>query len=129
MSIKDIGIMVGYILVVLCFFYFIGLAFNTQSIVEGLQNQKDYIPPEKLVELYEENNEYLKDQINLQKYQTAYQDALVQMHENINLAILQTLINSKDSHPNDKDMDHIQKLRQYREAILETESFLDEVNA
>ena len=127
MNVKEIGIMIGYILVVLVFFYFVGLAFNTQSIVEGLQNKKDYISPEKLAELYEENNEYLKDTMNLGKHRGAYQDALAQIHENVNLAMLQTLSTSKDSLPTDENLDKILKLRQYKDTVSEIESFLDGV--
>jgi hypothetical protein len=130
MKFSEIGIMVGYIFVIFGFFYFIGLALNTQNIVEGMSAraaEKETMSPGKLAEAMEELNGSLKDDLNIGKHRAAYQDALAQIHENVNLSMLQTLSNSKDAVPDDGDLDKIQKLRNYKDTVSELEEFLDGV--
>lgn len=47
MKLSEIGITIGYVLVILGFFYFIGLALNTKEIVENFESKNDDVPPGK----------------------------------------------------------------------------------
>lgn len=132
MSLKfsEIGIMIGYVFVIFGFLYFIGLALNTQNIVEGMSAKREEegkLSPGKLAEAMEELNGSLKDNINLGKHRAAYQDALSQIHEHVHLSILQAMSNSEDAVPTDKELDKIQKLRNYKDTVAELEEFLDGV--
>jgi hypothetical protein len=132
MSLKfsEIGIMIGYVFVIFGFLYFIGLALNTQNIVEGMsakRAEEGKLSPGKLAEAMEELNGSLKDNLNLGKHRAAYQDALSQIHENVHLSILQAMSNSEDAVPTDKELDKIQKLRNYKDTVAELEEFLDGV--
>ena len=87
MKLSEIGITIGYVLVILGFFYFIGLALNTKEIVENFESKNDDVPPGKMAELIEDLNTSLKDDLNIGKNRAAYQDALSQMHEKLYLCI------------------------------------------
>ena len=130
MSLKfsEIGMIIGYIIVVLAFFYFIGLAINTPNIVEGMSAKavdEQLLTPVELAESMEGLNSALKDDLNTTKHRAAYQDALAQIHENVNLSILQMLSNSKEAVPDDDDLDKIARLRSYKDTVSELEEFLD----
>ena len=92
MKLSEIGITIGYVLVILGFFYFIGLALNTKEIVENFESKNDDVPPGKMAELIEDLNTSLKDDLNIGKNRAAYQDALSQMHENVNLSMLKLFL-------------------------------------
>ena len=77
--------------------------------------------------VFAEINENTKDSLNITKNRASYQDALAQIQENVNLAMLQTLSGSKQTVPKDKDLDKIQKLQQYKNTVSELEEFLDGV--
>ena len=127
MKLSEIGITIGYVLVILGFFYFIGLALNTKEIVENFESKNDDVPPGKMAELIEDLNTSLKDDLNIGKNRAAYQDALSQMHENVNLSMLKTVSDTKSAIPDDDDLQKIQNLRQHRDTLSELEEFLDEV--
>jgi len=95
--------------------------------VENLENRGAKVSPGKLGEIVEEMNDNLKDSMNLSKHRASYQDALAQIHENVNLTMLQTLSESKNTVPDDEHLDKIQKLRQYKDTVSELEDFLDGV--
>ena len=65
--------------------------------------------------------------MNLDKHRASYQDALSQINENVNLAMLQTLSKTKNTIPDDEDLEKIQKLQQYKNSVSELEEFLDGV--
>ncbi|MDA9298767.1 hypothetical protein N9P79_00195 [Crocinitomicaceae bacterium] len=127
MKLSEIGITIGYVLVILGFFYFIGLALNTKEIVENFESKNDDVPPGKMAELIEDLNTSLKDDLNIGKNRAAYQDALSQMHENVNLSMLKTVSDTKSAIPDDDELQKIQNLRQHRDTLSELEEFLDEV--
>ncbi len=127
MKLSEIGITIGYVLVILGFFYFIGLALNTKEIVENFELKNDDVPPGKMAELIEDLNTSLKDDLNIGKNRAAYQDALSQMHENVNLSMLKTVSDTKSAIPDDDELQKIQNLRQHRDTLSELEEFLDEV--
>ena len=127
MKLSEIGITIGYVLVILGFFYFIGLALNTKEIVENFESKNDDVPPGKMAELIEDLNTSLKDDLNIGKNRAAYQDALSQMHENVNLSMLKTVSDNKSAIPDDDELQKIQNLRQHRDTLSELEEFLDEV--
>ena len=127
MKLSEIGITIGYVLVILGFFYFIGLALNTKAIVENFESKNDDVPPGKMAELIEDLNTSLKDDLNIGKNRAAYQDALSQMHENVNLSMLKTVSDTKSAIPDDDELQKIQNLRQHRDTLSELEEFLDEV--
>ena len=127
MKLSEIGITIGYVLVILGFFYFIGLALNTKEIVENFESKNDDVPPGKMAELIEDLNTSLKDGLNIGKNRAAYQDALSQMHENVNLSMLKTVSDTKSAIPDDDELQKIQNLRQHRDTLSELEEFLDEV--
>jgi hypothetical protein len=127
MKLSEIGITIGYVLVILGFFYFIGLALNTKEIVENFESKNDDVPPGKMAELIEDLNTSLKDDLNIGKNRAAYQDALSQMHENVNLSMLKTVSDTKSAIPDDEDLQRIQNLRQHRDTLSELEDFLDGV--
>ena len=127
MKLSEIGITIGYVLVILGFFYFIGLALNTKEIVENFESKNDDVPPGKMAELIEDLNTSLKDDLNIGKNRAAYQDALSQMHENVNLSMLKTVSDTKSAIPYDEDLQRIQNLRQHRDTLSELEDFLDGV--
>ncbi len=124
-SIKNILINIGYIIVILMFFYTIGLALNTKQIVENFDSKKT--SPSRLAETMEDLNITMKDDLNIGKHRAAYQDALSQIQENINLTILKTMTQTKDSIPNDKELNKVMKLKHYRDTAEELEDFLDGV--
>ena len=126
MNIKEIAIMIAQGLLLLFFIYLIGLGVRTPQIIEKFENSKN-VSPQKLGELFADINENLKDDLNIGKHRTAYQDALSQIHENVNLAMLQTLSENKNTIPEDSDLATIQKLQQYKDSVSELEQFLDGV--
>lgn len=127
MKLKEVGIIIGYVIVILAFFYVLGLALNTKNIVENFENRDESLSPDRLAELMEDLNTSLKDDLNIGKNRAAYQDALSQVHEHINLNMLQTMANTKSALPEDDEMDRVLKLRQYRDVAGEMEDFLDSV--
>jgi hypothetical protein len=80
-----------------------------------------------MAELIEDLNTSLKDDLNIGKNRAAYQDALSQMHENVNLSMLKTVSDTKSAIPDDEDLQRIQNLRQHRDTLSELEDFLDGV--
>jgi phosphoribosylaminoimidazole carboxylase (NCAIR synthetase) len=127
MKLSEIGITIGYVLVILGFFYFVGLALNTKEIVENFESKDKTVSPGKMAELIEDINTSMKDDLNIGKNRAAYQDALSQMHENVNLSMLKTLSDQKSAIPDDDELQRIQNLRQHRDTLSELEEFLDEV--
>ena len=127
MKLSEIGITIGYGLVILGFFYFVGLALNTKEIVENFESKDKTVSPGKMAELIEDINTSMKDDLNIGKNRAAYQDALSQMHENVNLSMLKTLSDQKSAIPDDEELQRIQNLRQHRDTLSELEDFLDEV--
>lgn len=127
MKLREVGIIIGYVIVILAFFYVLGLALNTKNIVENFENRDESLSPDRLAELMEDLNTSLKDDLNIGKNRAAYQDALSQVHEHINLNMLQTMANTKSALPEDDEMDRVLKLRQYRDVAGEMEDFLDGV--
>ena len=127
MKLSEIGITIGYVLVILGFFYFVGLALNTKEIVENFESKNETVTPGKMAELIEDINTSMKDDLNIGKNRAAYQDALSQMHENVNLSMLKTLSDQKSAIPDDDELQRIQNLRQHRDTLSELEEFLDEV--
>ena len=127
MKLREIGIVIGYMIVILGFFYILGLAVNTKHLVENFENKDDSVTPDRLAELMEDLNTSLKDDLNIGKNRAAYQDALAQVHEHINLNMLQSMANTKGALPEDDEMDRVLKLRQYRDVAGEMEEFLDGV--
>ena len=127
MKLSEIGITIGSVLVILGFFYFVGLALNTKEIVENFESKDKTVSPGKMAELIEDINTSMKDDLNIGKNRAAYQDALSQMHENVNLSMLKTLSDQKSAIPDDEELQRIQNLRQHRDTLSELEDFLDEV--
>ena len=127
MKLREIGIIIGYVIVILGFFYVLGLAINTKKLVENFENKDDTLHPDRLAEMMEDLNTSLKDDLNIGKNRASYQDALSQIHEHINLNMLQTMSNTKGALPEDDEMDRVLKLRQYRDVAGEMEDFLDGV--
>ena len=127
MKLKEIGMIIGYVIVILAFFYLIGLGVNTKNIIENFESRDDNMTPDRLAEVMEDLNTSLKDDLNISKNRAAYQDALSQVHEHINLNMLQTMSNTKEALPDDEEMDRVLKLRQYRDVAGEMEEFLDGV--
>lgn len=127
MKFSEIGIIIGYVIVILGFFYVLGLAVNTKNLVENFESREDSVTPDRLAELMEDLNTSLKDDLNIGKNRASYQDALSQIHEHINLNMLQTMANTKGALPEDDEMDRVLKLRQYRDVAGEMEDFLDGV--
>jgi len=129
MNLKEIAIIIAQGLLVLFFIYLIGVGIQTPHIMENLEMREDEkrIAPHKLGQLFEDINENMKDEMNLDEHRTSYQDALSQINENVNLAMLQTLSKTKNTIPNDEDLEKIQKLQQYKNSVSELEEFLDGV--
>jgi len=125
MKLSEIGITIGYVLVILGFFYFVGLALNTKEIVENFESKDKTVSPGKMAELIEDINTSMKDDLNIGKNRAAYQDALSQMHENVNLSMLKTLSDQKSAIPDDDELQRIQNLRQHRDTLSELEEFRD----
>ena len=125
MKLSEIGITIGYVLVILGFFYFVGLALNTKEIVENFESKNETVTPGKMAELIEDINTSMKDDLNIGKNRAAYQDALSQMHENVNLSMLKTLSDQKSAIPDDDELQRIQNLRQHRDTLSELEEFLE----
>ncbi len=74
-------------------------------------------------------NDNMKEDMNLGKNRDAYQDALTQMHENVNLAMLQTLTKTKGSVPEDDTIDRFHKLHRFKNAVGELQDYLDGARA
>jgi hypothetical protein len=132
MDLKYIVIVLAQILVVLGIIYLVGFALSIPTVVENFKvegSKERTISPQKMATLFAEINENTKDSLNISKHRAAYQDALAQIHENVNLAMLQTLSSSKSTVPKEKDLDKIQKLQQYKNSVSELEEFLDGVKA
>lgn len=127
MKLREIGIIIGYVIVILGFFYVLGLGVNTKNLVENFENKDDSVSPDRLAEMMEDLNTSLKDDLNIGKNRASYQDALSQIHEHVNLSMLQTMANTKGALPEDDEMDRVLKLRQYRDVAGEMEDFLDGV--
>lgn len=127
MKLREIGIIIGYVIVILGFFYVLGLGINTKNLVENFENKDDSVSPDRLAEMMEDLNTSLKDDLNIGKNRASYQDALSQIHEHVNLSMLQTMANTKGALPEDDEMDRVLKLRQYRDVAGEMEDFLDGV--
>ena len=126
MKLREIGIIIGYVIVILGFFI-LGLAINTKKLVENFENKDDTLHPDRLAGMMEDLNTSLKDDLNIGKNRASYQDVLSQIHEHINLNMLQTMSNTKGALPEDDEMDRVLKLRQYRDVVGEMEDFLDGV--
>ena len=61
MKLREVGIIIGYVIVILAFFYVLGLALNTKNIVENFENKDESLSPDRLAELMEDLNTSLKD--------------------------------------------------------------------
>ena len=60
MKLREIGIIIGYVIVILGFFYVLGLAINTKKLVENFENKDDTLHPDRLAEMMEDLNTSLK---------------------------------------------------------------------
>jgi|TARA_B110000046_G_scaffold95301_1_gene103019 hypothetical protein len=130
MELKYIAVVLAQIFVVLGIIYLAGFALSMPTVIENFKVEKtsdDKIPIHKMATVFAEINENTKDSLNITKNRASYQDALAQIQENVNLAMLQTLSGSKHTVPKDKDLDKIQKLQQYKNTVSELEGFLDGV--
>ena len=130
MDLKYIVIVLAQILVILGIIYLVGFALSIPTVVENFKvegSKERNISPQKMATLFAEINENTKDSLNISKHRAAYQDALAQIQENVNLAMLQTLSGSKSTVPKDKDLEKIQKLQLYKNSVSELEEFLDAV--
>ena len=130
MELKYIVVVLAQIFVVLGIIYLAGFALSMPTVIENFKVEKtsdDKIPIHKMATVFAEINENTKDSLNITKNRASYQDALAQIQENVNLAMLQTLSGSKHTVPKDKDLDKIQKLQQYKNTVSELEGFLDGV--
>lgn len=130
MELKYIAVVLAQILVVLGIIYLAGFALSMPTVIENFKVEKtkeEKIPIHKMATVFAEINENTKDSLNITKNRASYQDALAQIQENVNLAMLQTLSGSKQTVPKDKDLDKIQKLQQYKNTVSELEEFLDGV--
>jgi threonyl-tRNA synthetase len=130
MDLKYIVIVLAQILVILGIIYLVGFALSIPTVVENFKvegSKERNISPQKMATLFAEINENTKDSLNISKHRAAYQDALAQIQENVNLAMLQTLSGSKSTVPKDKDLEKIQKLQHYKNSVSELEEFLDAV--
>ena len=65
MKLREVGIIIGYVIVILAFFYVLGLALNTKNIVENFENKDESLSPDRLAELMEDLNTSLKDDLNI----------------------------------------------------------------
>lgn len=130
MELKYIVVVLAQIFVVLGIIYLAGFALSMPTVIENFKVEKtsdDKIPIHKMATVFAEINENTKDSLNITKHRASYLDALAQIQENVNLAMLQTLSGSKHTVPKDKDLDKIQKLQQYKNTVSELEGFLDGV--
>lgn len=130
MELKYIAVVLAQIFVVLGIIYLAGFALSMPTVIENFKVEKakeETIPIHKMATVFAEINENTKDSLNITKNRASYQDALAQIQENVNLAMLQTLSGSKHTVPKDKDLDKIQKLQQYKNTVSELEGFLDGV--
>jgi hypothetical protein len=128
MNIKEIAVMIAQGLLFLFFIYLIGLGIQAPELIENFENDEGRrISPQKLGKYFEEINDNLKDDMNLDKHRGAYQDALSQIQENVNLAMLQTLSTGKGTIPKDETIDKFHKLHRFKGAVSELEEFLDGV--
>lgn len=128
MYLKEIAIIVAQGLLLLFFIYLIGLGISAPKIIETFENKdKERLTPSKLGGYFQDINDNIKDDMNLNKHRQSYQDALSQIHENVNLAMLQTMSKSKSTIPEDDDLDRMRKLQSYKDSVSELEVFLDGV--
>jgi hypothetical protein len=96
--------------------------------IETFENKdEERLTPSKLGGYFQDINENIKDDMNLNKHRQSYQDALSQIHENVSLAMLQTMSKSKSTIPEDDDLDRMRKLQSYKDSVSELEVFLDGV--
>ena len=126
MNLKEIAIIVAQGLLLLFFLYLIGIGIQMPKMAENFAN-KDRVNPSKLGGYFQDINENMKDDMNLHKHRRSYQDALSQIHENVNLAMLQALAKSKNAIPEDEDLDKMRRLQSYKDSVGELEEFLDGV--
>tara|TARA_B110000046_G_scaffold184752_1_gene224102 strand:+ start:5536 stop:5934 length:399 start_codon:yes stop_codon:yes gene_type:complete len=132
MDLKRMMIIIAQFCLVLLVFYLAGLALTLPKVVENLANKEvnaREVPPNKMALLYAEINENTKDTMNISKHRAAYQDALAEILENVNLTILQTLSGNAGTVPEDEHLGKIQKLQQYKNSVGELGEFLDSVKA
>lgn len=128
MYLKEIAIIVAQGLLLLFFIYLIGLGISAPKMIETFENKdKERLTPSKLGGYFQDINDNIKDDMNLNKHRQSYQDALSQIHENVNLAMLQTMSKSKSTIPEDDDLDRMRKLQSYKDSVSELEVFLDGV--
>ena len=83
MKLREIGIIIGYVIVIFGFFYVLGLAINTKNLVENFESREESVTPDRLAELMEDLNTSLKDDLNIGKNRASYQDALSQILHHI----------------------------------------------
>ena len=127
MNLKEVAVMIAQGLLLLFFIYLIGLGIQSPKIFENFEDRS--VKPEKLGGYFEDMNDNMKEDMNLGKNRDAYQDALTQMHENVNLAMLQTLTKTKGSVPEDDTIDRFHKLHRFKNAVGELQDYLDGARA
>ncbi len=125
MNLKEVAVMIAQGLLLLFFIYLIGLGIQSPKMFENFEDRS--IKPDKLGGYFEDMNDNMKEDMNLGKNRDAYQDALAQMHENVNLAMLQTLTKTKGSVPEDDTIDRFHKLHRFKNAVGELQDYLDGV--
>jgi len=123
MNLKEVAVMIAQGLLLLFFIYLIGLGIQSPKIFENFEDRS--VKPEKLGGYFEDMNDNMKEDMNLDKNRDAYQDALAQMKENVNLAMLQTLTKTKGSVPEDETIEKFHKLHRFKNAVGELEDYLD----
>lgn len=128
MNLKEIAIIVAQGALLLFFIYLIGLGISAPKMIETFASKdEERLTPSKLSGYFQDINENMKDDMNLNKHRRSYQDALSQIHENVNLAMLQTMSKSKSTIPDDDDLERMRKLQSYKDSVSELEEFLDGV--
>tara|TARA_Y100000741_G_scaffold169963_1_gene128749 strand:+ start:124 stop:507 length:384 start_codon:yes stop_codon:yes gene_type:complete len=127
MNLKEVAVMIAQGLLLLFFIYLIGLGIQSPKMFENFEDRS--IKPDKLGGYFETMNDNMKEDMNLGKNRDAYQDALTQMHENVNLAMLQTLTKTKGSVPEDDTIDRFHKLHRFKNAVGELQDYLDGARA
>ena len=132
MELKHIAIIIAQILVVLGIVYLVGFTLSIPTVVENFKvakEREDITSPPKLATLFAEMNENKKDSLNIAKHRGDYQDMLAQLQENVNLAILQSLKDSNDVVPKEKELNSILSKHKYKRVLSELQEFLDGVSA
>lgn len=129
MDLKRTMIIIAQFCLVLLVFYLAGLALTLPKVVENFTNKPESIPPSKLHTAYADINENLKNTMSIDKNRGSYQDALQEIIENVHLTILQTLSGSKGTMPDDKQIEKVNKLHNYKNSLYDLNDFLDSVKA